>query len=136
MIEALGSALLLVTLPQQLASPGSLPAGYEHIEQGDWTPVALGTNSLVLTRPARPPNHVWVRWEDKRPDARGNLSSQSLEEFDCTGWRMRVVQVTAYRRNNFQDESASGSDVQPWSVPYPGTIDEAILEYVCGVPDR
>ena len=131
MIAAIGLALALAVTPQQLAITGPLPAGYEHIEVGDWTPVALGNNSLVLTRPARPQSHVWVRWEDKTPDARGNLSSQSLEEFDCTGWRMRVVQVTAYRRNNFQGESASGSDVQPWSVPYPGTIDEAILEHLC-----
>jgi hypothetical protein len=132
MIESFGLAMVLVTSPPQAVNSVTLPAGWEHIEPGNWMPTAIGNNSLVLTQPARPPGHIWVRFEDRTPDAHGNLSSQSLEEFDGPGWRTRVVQVTAFRRNNLQGEAVSGNDAQPWLVPSPGTIDEAILKHACG----
>ena len=101
-----------------------------HVEINGWTFAGRGEDALAFTQPARQARHIWTRWELKVPN-NGIRSWRSLYEFDCTGWRLRDVQLNNFSEANLEGLLDSSDRPTAWSSPPPGTLAEKVLETAC-----
>ena len=127
MFAAMSVALALAITPPQdaVAYPG-----WEHVLPEGWEFQGVGDDSLMFTRPARQPRHIWVRHE-KRVKSNGVRSIRVLTEVDCDGWRTRAVQIAYFPDANLEGASDNSGPLS-WTMPGPETLGESVLVAACG----
>mgnify|MGYP003704905029 CR=1 FL=1 len=79
-------------------------------------------------------NHkrVWVLNELPKANAQGAKSFRSIEEYDCTQFKGRVMQIAAFSGEMASGELlARGQGNGNWIQPDSGTLDETIFQKVC-----
>lgn len=109
----------------------SLGPGWEGVRPDGWTLISRSSEMLMFSRPARQPQHIWLRVEYS-DNASESRSVRSLNEFDCAGGRLRIVSLSTFRLSNLEGPHEGLNEIQSWDYVAPGTHGEALLQTACG----
>jgi hypothetical protein len=75
---------------------------------------------------------IWVLNDLAQPNSQGVKSFRSVEEYDCTQVKGRVMQIAAFTGEMASGEIlARGHGNGNWIQPDSGTLDEKIMKKVC-----
>ena len=77
---------------------------------------------------------IWVLNDLGQANSQGSKSFRSIEEYDCPQSRGRVIQIAAFTGDMASGEIlARGHGNGNWLQPDKGTLDEIIMQKVCGL---
>jgi len=77
---------------------------------------------------------IWVLNDLGQANSQGAKSFRSVEEYDCTQSKGRVMQIAAFTGEMASGEIlARGHGNGNWIQPDSGTLDEQIMKKVCAV---
>lgn len=107
---------------------------------GDWEVQGSSSDKTLwlLTRPATGEgDRIWTRWEYPvlKPGPNGERSVRQLQDHDCQGGRVRVLQTTYFGEPNLRGRIIGEMAETSWVYVAPGTFDERTHALACASED-